>query len=147
MVFDCQNKLRKWSIFRGIKPLWPFVSHLHPSNTTGCVKIYGRSGRLTTFIRMKQSLPLLPKRNGAYVIFTILFFIFWFLFKMGGMPDIGQAIASAFVDIAITILTILLLVEWLVPKYFYRNRYIPFFISFFLLVFISGSAIILLQLK
>ncbi|HEX3080583.1 MAG TPA: histidine kinase, partial [Puia sp.] len=50
-------------------------------------------------------------------------------------------------DIAITMLTMLLVVEWLLPKYFYKNRYISFFISFFLLVFISGSAIILLQLK
>ena len=63
------------------------------------------------------------------------------------MPDIGQAIVSTFIDIAVTILTMLLLVEWVLPKYFYRNRYIPFFISFFLLVFISGSMIILLQLK
>ena len=66
---------------------------------------------------------------------------------MGGMPDIGHAILSTFIDIAVTILTMLLLVEWMLPKYFYRNRYIPFFISFFLLVFISGSMIILLQLK
>ena len=63
------------------------------------------------------------------------------------MPDIGAAIVSTFIDIAVTILTMLLLVEWVLPKYFYKNRYIQFFISFFLLVFISGSVIILLQLK
>ena len=63
------------------------------------------------------------------------------------MPDIGAAILSTFIDIAVTILTMLLVVEWVLPKYFYKNRYISFFTLFFLLVFISGSLIILLQLK
>ena len=63
------------------------------------------------------------------------------------MPDIGAAILSTFIDIAVTILTMLVVVEWLLPKYFYKNRYISFFTLFFLLVFISGSLIILLQLK
>lgn len=63
------------------------------------------------------------------------------------MPDIGAAILSTFIDIAVTILTMLIVVEWLLPKYFYKNRYISFFTLFFLLVFISGSLIIMLQLK
>ena len=63
------------------------------------------------------------------------------------MPDIGAAIVSTFIDVVVTILTMLLVVEWMLPKYFYKNRYISFFTLFFLLVFISGSTIILLQLS
>jgi two-component system, LytTR family, sensor kinase len=95
---------------------------------------------------MKKLLPLLPDRKRAYVLFSVLFFIFWFLFKVGGMPDIGQAILSTLIDIAVTIFTMMLVVEWVLPTYFYKNRYVPFFMLFFLLVFISGSLIILLQL-
>jgi two-component system, LytTR family, sensor kinase len=66
---------------------------------------------------------------------------------MGGVPHIERALISAFIDIAVTILTMLMVVEQLLPKYFYRGKYSIFFILFFLLVFISGTAIILLQLE
>ena len=86
-------------------------------------------------------------RRISYTVFTIVFFIFWFLFKVGGMPDVTRALLSTLVDISISITALIITVEILLPAFFYRKKYLAFFGLFVLLIFIAGSIIILTQLK
>jgi hypothetical protein len=85
-------------------------------------------------------------RRTYYLLFTVSFFILWFLFKLGGIPDFMQAIASTLIDVVICFTALLISVEYLLPKYVYRSRYYKFFMAFVILVLISGSLIILAQL-
>ena len=81
-----------------------------------------------------------------YVFFGTIFFVFWFLFKVGGMPDIKKALSSTFIDVALTMITMLITVEFLLPGLIYRNKYRLFLTYFFLLVFFAGTTIIFSQL-
>ena len=90
---------------------------------------------------------LILNRKIAYIIFAIVFFLFWFLFKVGGMPHIIQALQSTFIDIAVTMSSLVMTVEVLLPKFFYKYRYKAFFVFFAILIFVAGSVIILAQLK
>ena len=86
------------------------------------------------------------RRGTYYLLFGIAFSILWFLFKLGGIPNIMQAMASTSIDVAVCLFSLLIAVEYLLPKYIYQNKYALFFTSFFLLVFFAGSIIILSQL-
>ena len=82
-----------------------------------------------------------------YVIFGLLFFIFWLLFKIGGMPDIPKALLSAATDVGISMGALLITVEWLLPKFIYQKKYGLFIACFLALLFVAGTAIILSQLR
>jgi two-component system LytT family sensor kinase len=85
-------------------------------------------------------------RNRAYYyVFAVVFFIFWFLFKVGGVPDIPRALLSTFIDVCVGMAALLITVEMLLPKLVYRHKYGLFSLCFFLLVFACGSIIILSQ--
>src|SRR5258708_1669349 len=86
------------------------------------------------------------RRATYYLLFTVFFSILWFLFKLGGIPDFKQAIPSSVIDVSICLASLLIAVEFLLPKYAYRNKYFRFFISFLLLILLAGSCIILAQL-
>jgi two-component system LytT family sensor kinase len=87
------------------------------------------------------------RRRWYYIIFFAVFFIFWFLFKIGGWADFRKAFLSTFVDVFVTSITMLIIVELLLPKQLYRNRYTIFFTCFILLILFSGTVIIFSQLN
>lgn len=63
------------------------------------------------------------------------------------MPHITQALLSTFIDITVTVGSMVLTVEVLLPKFIYRNKYASFFCLLALLVLFSGTIIILAQLQ
>ena len=87
------------------------------------------------------------RRQLYYFMFGIAFYILWFLFKLGGMPDFKQAIPSTAIDVIFTLLPLVVTVEILLPKYIYKEKYLLFSILFFGLVINCGSAIIFSQLR
>src|SRR5882724_2717510 len=82
-----------------------------------------------------------------YTGFVLIFFAFWLLFKIGGMANVWQALLSTAIDMTVCVAALLATVDVLVPKLFYTRRHGLFAGGFLLLIFLSGSAIILLQLK
>src|SRR5258708_25715854 len=90
---------------------------------------------------------VLRSRSFYYACFGICFFIFWSLFKVGGMPDIPMALLSAGVDVAAAMFAVIVTVEILLPRLVYSSKYSLFTGAYLLLIFSAGSAIILMQLK
>jgi two-component system LytT family sensor kinase len=88
--------------------------------------------------------PLYSRRY--YIIFSIIFFVFWFLFKLGGIPHVDKALESTTGDVAVAIIALLITVDVLLPKLLYKNKFFLFIAAFALLVFFWGSVIILFQL-
>ena len=86
-------------------------------------------------------------RKVYYLIFAGAFFILWFLFKLGGMPDFKQAVPSTAIDVIFSLIALCVTVEILLPKYIYKEKYLLFSIMFLVLVLFFGSIIILSQLK
>lgn len=86
------------------------------------------------------------RRAIYYGVFTVLFSILWFLFKLGGIPVFELAISSTLIDVTICLGSLLVAVEWLLPGLAYHTRYFRFLFYFFLLVLVAGSCIILAQL-
>jgi len=82
-----------------------------------------------------------------YFVFTAIFFVFWFLFKVGGIPEIGHAILSATVDVSVALTCLLITVEVLLPKHVYRHKYLQFALSYLALLLVCGTIIILSQLQ
>ncbi len=80
-----------------------------------------------------------------YYAFAAVFFIFWFSFKVGGVPDIPRALLSTSIDVTIGMAALLLTVELLLPRLVYRHKYRPFFLYYLLLIITCGSIIILSQ--
>ncbi len=89
----------------------------------------------------------LMRNKVYYYFFTAVFFLFWFLFKVGGMPDIMHALLSTAIDVALSMAALLITVNILLPQFIYRSKYIAFFCCYLGLVFVCGSVIILSQLK
>jgi hypothetical protein len=86
------------------------------------------------------------KRNRSYVLFGVGFFIVWFLFKLGGMPDIGKAVASTAIDVTLSMSAMILTVEVLAPAFARKQGYFRFCLLCGALVLVAGSAIIFSQL-
>jgi len=82
-----------------------------------------------------------------YIVFGLVFFIFWFLFKVGGMPVIPKALLSTAIDVAADTIALVLTVELLLPRWVYRKKYSYFFMGYAALIFLAGSAIIISQLR
>jgi len=86
------------------------------------------------------------RRLYIYFICTAAFGIFWFLFKLGGIPHPGQAISSTAVDVLFSLTALLLTVEILIPSLFYKGKYTLFLICLLSAILITGTANILSQL-
>jgi two-component system, LytTR family, sensor kinase len=86
--------------------------------------------------------PALP----YYLLFTVCFTGFWFLFKLGGTIDAGAALRSTAVDTTLNVAALILTVEWLLPNYFYPGRYPRFGLGLAAIILTGGAANILLQL-
>lgn len=85
-------------------------------------------------------------RNRAYYyVFAAVFFIFWFLFKVGGVPDIPRALLSTLIDVCTGMAALLLTVELLLPRLVYRHKYGQFSLFYLLVIITCGSIIILSQ--
>jgi len=87
------------------------------------------------------------KKHYSYLLFGILYFMFWFLFKFGGWAEFPRALYSSIIDIVVTMSCLLVTVEILLPKFIYHQKYSRFILSFILLVLFAGSVIILSQMK
>lgn len=86
-------------------------------------------------------------RHFYYGIFACFFFLFWLLFKVGGMPVIPLALLSTTVDVVISMGALIVTVEVLLPRLIYRKRIALFCVFFLALVLLGGTAIILSQLR
>jgi two-component system LytT family sensor kinase len=86
-------------------------------------------------------------RRIYYTGFGLLFFLFWFLFKVGGMPDIPLALLSTTVDVVISMAALVISVELLLPRLIYKKKIALFCTSFLTLVLLGGTLIILSQLR
>jgi two-component system LytT family sensor kinase len=87
------------------------------------------------------------RKKVYYLGFAIGFYILWFLFKLGGMPDFKQAIPSTAIDVAISLLCLYLNVEYLLPRLVYKRKYGYFILLFILMILSAGSVLVLAQLK
>lgn len=90
----------------------------------------------------------MSKRNRirGYVIFAAGFSFVWFLFKLGGNPDIGKSVLSTAIDVIFSVTGMIVTVEYLVPAFFYKLRYRSFCLLFGIVLLIAGSIIIWSQL-
>jgi two-component system LytT family sensor kinase len=86
-------------------------------------------------------------RRAYYLVFGLLYFLFWLLFKLGGMPVISRALLSALVDVAVSMSALVVTVEILLPRIVYRKKVALFFACFSALVLVGGTVIILTQLR
>ena len=86
-------------------------------------------------------------RRIYYAGFGLLFFLFWFLFKVGGMPDIPLALLSTTVEVLISMGALVISVEVLLPRLTHKKKIALFCTSFLLLVLLGGTLIILSQLR
>jgi len=86
------------------------------------------------------------RKYNAYLSFGLVYAMFWFLFKLGGWPDLPMALYSSLIDISITLLSLVIAVEILLPRYVYKERYLKFIGMFTLLVLVAGSVMIVSQM-
>jgi sensor histidine kinase YesM len=87
------------------------------------------------------------RKKVYYLAFAIGFYILWFLFKLGGMPDFKQAVPSTAIDVLVSLFCLYISVEYLLPRYVYKKKYGFFILLTGAMVLIAGSVIILSQLK
>jgi len=92
-------------------------------------------------------MPWLLRNKVYYAVFTAVFFLFWLLFKMGGMPDVAHALLSTTVDVTLSMLAMFVTVHILLPLFVYRNKYAAFTCCYIALVLVCGSIIIQSQLS
>ena len=81
-----------------------------------------------------------------YILFLSAFSVFWFLFKLGGIPDGRKALASTALDVVLIGVALVAVVEWLLPGLLYRRRYRLFGWGVLSIVLAGGTLNILGQL-
>ncbi|HTR28667.1 MAG TPA: histidine kinase [Puia sp.] len=81
-----------------------------------------------------------------YILFLSAFSIFWFLFKLGGIPDGRRALTSTALDVVLTGTALVTVVEWMLPELFYKRRYKLFGWGVASIVLAGGTLNILGQL-
>jgi hypothetical protein len=86
-------------------------------------------------------------RGLYYGFFGLLFFLFWLLFKVGGMPVIPLALLSTTIDVGLSMGALVITVEILLPRLIYRKKIVLFCAFFGALVLLDGTLIILSQLR
>ena len=99
-------------------------------------------GVIPVHLRMKRL-----ARHNYYLVFGGLFFSFWLLFKVGGMPMIPIALLSTAIDVSVTMGALVITVEILLPRLAVHRRIGLFVGWFLLLVLLGGTVIILSQLR
>jgi two-component system LytT family sensor kinase len=82
-----------------------------------------------------------------YLLFTGCFSAFWFLFKFGGIPNLGKALSSTALDMVLNMAALVCTVEWLLPAFFYKAAYGRFALGLGLLILLGGSINIVGQLS
>jgi two-component system LytT family sensor kinase len=86
-------------------------------------------------------------RRFYYGIFGCFFFLFWLLFKVGGMPVIPLALLSTMIDVSISMGALIVTVEILLPQLIYKKKIALFSVFLLALVLVGGTVIILSQLR
>jgi len=89
----------------------------------------------------------MPRRLRYYILFTTGFSLCSFLIKLGWTHDAGRALPSSCFETFLDVAALLCTVEWLMPRFFYRSRYGRFGLGLGLIVFLGGTANILIQLR
>ena len=80
-----------------------------------------------------------------YILFAVTFGFVWFLFKLGGNPEPVKAVFSTLIDIFFSLAALIITVEVLLPRLFYKQRHRAFVLCLILLVAITGSLIVISQ--
>ena len=86
------------------------------------------------------------RRQFYYLLFAISFGLVWYLFKFGGMPKPLRALFSTAIDLSFSLAALIITVELLLPRLFYKQRYRLFTLFFTLVIAITGSLTIMSQL-
>ncbi|HEX4375489.1 MAG TPA: hypothetical protein VHZ50_19440, partial [Puia sp.] len=86
-------------------------------------------------------------RRGYYTAFAIAYGTLWFVFKLGGIPQPALAFVSTGIDVFFSLLALIITVEVLLPHLVNKKTYWSFGCLFFLVVIITGTSIIVSQLK
>jgi two-component system, LytTR family, sensor kinase len=86
------------------------------------------------------------KRHNYYLLFAAAFLLFWFFFKLGGMPDFKRAILSASADVILSFGALLIAGEVLLPKFLYKGMNAQFVTALLFVIAASGTLIIIAQL-
>lgn len=81
-----------------------------------------------------------------YGWFTAAFGLLWFLFKLGGITQPLAAFLSTLIDVGAGWLALVVIAEWLLPRYYLSGRRRLFFWCAGVTILATGSAIVLLQL-
>jgi two-component system LytT family sensor kinase len=89
----------------------------------------------------------MPRRFRYYIGFTIGFSLCWFLFKLGWLHDWGRALRSSSIEIVLYVAAFLCMVEWLLPRFFYRAAYGRFTLGLAGIVLVGGTINMLFQLN
>jgi len=92
-------------------------------------------------------LKYINARQTYYILFAISFGFVWYLFKFGGFANALQALYSTVIDIFFSLAALVITVELLLPRLFYKKQHALFALCFFLVIIVTGSLTILLQLK
>ncbi|HLZ85996.1 MAG TPA: histidine kinase [Puia sp.] len=82
-----------------------------------------------------------------YLLFTGCFLVFWFLFKFGGILNPVKALTSTALDTILLTGVLVATVEWLIPAFFYKAKYVRFGCWLGVLLFLGGSINIIGQLS
>jgi len=86
------------------------------------------------------------KRRVYYLIFALAFAFVWYLFKLGGFPKPLRALFSTIIDIIFSITALVVTVELLLPKLFYKKQYLQFTAGFLIVSLAAASLIITCQI-
>jgi two-component system, LytTR family, sensor kinase len=87
------------------------------------------------------------KRQFYYLLFAIAFGFVWYLFKLGGMPKPLRALFSTGIDLFFSLIALIITVEVLLLRLFYKRHYRLFAFFFILVIAITGSLTIMSQLR
>ena len=101
---------------------------------------------------MRYINPYLPgivmsRRLRYYILVTAGFALCSFLIKLGWTHNAGKALPSSIFETFMDVAALLCTVEWLIPRYFYRSQYRRFGLGLGLIIFLEGTANILVQLR
>ncbi|MES2107331.1 MAG: histidine kinase [Bacteroidota bacterium] len=86
------------------------------------------------------------KRRVYYLVFAIAFAFVWYLFKLGGIPKPLRALFSTIIDITFSISALVVTVELLLPKFFYKKSYWQFAAGILMVSLTAASLIIVCQI-
>ena len=122
------------------------MNAVYQANVPACVNWFNLNDYHRNFSLTTSGMENITRIRLHYLFFAIVFFICWSLFKVGGIPDVPRALLSSAVDVVISMIALIIMVEVLMPGFVYNKKYRMFGGLTLLLIFMAGSAIILSQL-